>query len=73
MNEWTDLSPLLASYLPLLISDVQVCDFGLSRVLKSDYLASTMGMGTVQYTSPEVMKGGNVSEKSDVYSFGVVL
>jgi len=52
---------------------MQVCDFGLSRVLKSDYLASTMGMGTVQYTSPEVMKVGNVSERSDVYSFGVVL
>ena len=30
-------------------------------------------MGTVQYTSPEVMRGEKVSEKSDVYSFGVVL
>jgi serine/threonine protein kinase len=52
---------------------VKVCDFGLSRLLSSDYLPSTLGMGTVQYTSPEVMRGSNVSEKSDVYSFGVVL
>ena len=52
---------------------IKVCDFGLSRILSADYLPSTPGMGTIQYTSPEVMKGGHVSEKSDVYSFGVVL
>ena len=56
----------------MLITDVQVCDFGLSRLLDSEYLHST-GMGTVQYTSPEVMRGEKVSEKSDVFSFGVVL
>jgi len=52
---------------------MQVSDFGQSRILQSDYLPSTLGMGTVQYTSPEVMRGEKVSEKSDVYSFGVVL
>ena len=52
---------------------IKVCDFGLSRILNADYLPSTLGMGDVQYASPEVMKGGHVSEKSDVYSFGVVL
>jgi serine/threonine protein kinase len=52
---------------------MQVCDFGISRILQSDYLPSTLAMGTVQYTSPEVIRGGKVSEKSDIFSFGVVL
>ena len=52
---------------------LRICDFGLSRVLNGDYIPSTQGMGTVQWTAPEVMTRGRVSEKSDVYSFGVVL
>jgi serine/threonine protein kinase len=67
MNDLTDQSPLIC-----FLSLMQVCDFGLSRLLDSEYLHST-GIGTVQYTSPEVMRGEKVGEKSDVFSFGVVL
>jgi serine/threonine-protein kinase CTR1 len=52
---------------------LQVCDFGLSRVLSGEYISTTSGIGTPQWTAPEVMRGDKVSEKSDVFSFGVVL
>ena len=52
---------------------LQVCDFGMSRALAGDFISTTSGIGTPQWSAPEVMRGEKVSEKSDVYSFGVVL
>ncbi|GMH42644.1 hypothetical protein BSKO_10563 [Bryopsis sp. KO-2023] len=51
----------------------KVADFGLSKSKKESYLSSDSGMtGTVEYMSPETMKG-RINHKSDVYSLGVLL
>ena len=53
---------------------VKITDFGLSKVKHSSRLSRQTGMtGTVNYASPEVIRGGKFSEASDVFSFGVVL
>jgi len=51
---------------------VKVADFGLARVQDS---AKTMtgGIGTSQYTAPEVLKSQKYDFKADVFSFGVIL
>uniref|UniRef100_A0A7S4P0M5 Protein kinase domain-containing protein n=1 Tax=Guillardia theta TaxID=55529 RepID=A0A7S4P0M5_GUITH len=51
---------------------VKVADFGLARVQDS---ARTMtgGIGTSQYTAPEVLRSERYDHKADVYSFGVIL
>ncbi len=64
---------------------VKVLDFGLAKVLHNQAapeseaptmnLLSTPGMvmGTVQYMSPEQMRGEILDQRSDIFSFGVVL
>ena len=41
--------------------------------MAGDFISTTSGIGTPQWTAPEVMRGERISEKSDVFSFGVVL
>ena len=57
---------------------VKLCDFGSARAL-AEAAAMTLGVGTVQYTAPEVLsppEGGGAAAydgKIDVFSFGVLL
>ena len=54
-------------------ANLQVCDFGLSRVRQSTWLSSKSQAGTPEWTAPEVLRSQAYNEKSDVYSFGVIL
>ncbi len=51
---------------------VRVCDFGLSRFVSLS-LVSTAGVGTVIYSSPEMLTNALNGKFCDVWSFGVVL
>jgi serine/threonine protein kinase len=51
---------------------VKLSDFGLARV-KSVAATMTGGLGTPQWTAPEVLSGTRYAESADVYSFGIVL
>jgi hypothetical protein len=52
----------------------KVCDFGLGQTKKGFYVSEGCGgVGTPEWTAPEVLKGEAFSEKADVYSFGVIM
>jgi len=51
---------------------VKVADFGLARVQDSTR-TMTGGIGTSQYTAPEVLRSERYDSKVDVYSFGIIL
>ena len=52
----------------------KLCDFGLARTKESFYLSlGCGGVGTPEWTAPEVLKGEAFNEQADVYSFGVIL
>jgi hypothetical protein len=55
----------------------QVCDFGLSRVKEDAALNQTdaerSGVGSPQWTAPEILRGGAYDEHADSYSFGILL
>jgi len=54
----------------------KVCDFGLSHV-KEDAANQQdnerTGVGSPQWTAPEILRGGAYDEKADSYSFGVLM
>ena len=50
----------------------KVCDFGMSRTLKSNDLL-TACQGTFQWMAPEVFSSGSYGYKADVYSYGILL
>eukprot|EP00163_Fabomonas_tropica_P027384 TRINITY_DN5256_c0_g1_i2.p1 TRINITY_DN5256_c0_g1~~TRINITY_DN5256_c0_g1_i2.p1 ORF type:complete len:627 (-),score=122.51 TRINITY_DN5256_c0_g1_i2:1775-3655(-) len=50
----------------------KVCDFGLSKKTYQDQ-THTAGIGTPQWTAPEVMTSPNYDTKADVFSFGILL
>jgi len=53
---------------------VKVCDFGLSDILKTDFLQDEgVAVGSALWMSPEVLEGKKLTEKIDVYSFGLIL
>uniref|UniRef100_A0A804L7C6 non-specific serine/threonine protein kinase n=1 Tax=Musa acuminata subsp. malaccensis TaxID=214687 RepID=A0A804L7C6_MUSAM len=57
----------------LLSVELQVCDFGLSRLKANTFLSSKSLAGTPEWMAPEVLRDEPSNEKSDVYSFGVIL
>lgn len=55
--------------------DVNICDFGLSRLIDPDMTSMTAEVGTPSYMAPEMATMGGIqcSTKGDVYSFGILL
>jgi len=51
---------------------VKVADFGLARV-QDTQKTMTGGIGTSQYTAPEVLRSERYDSKVDVFSFGIIL
>ena len=49
---------------------VKLIDFGLSRAAGADSMEIS---GTVEYLSPESLKGEALTARSDLYSFGIIL
>lgn len=50
-----------------------MADFGLARTKRHFFVAGTSGIGTPEWTAPEVLKGEPFNERADVYSYGVIL
>jgi serine/threonine protein kinase len=50
----------------------KISDFGLSKLLKEEYIAKVV-VGCMGYIDPVFIKTGLLTQKSDVYSFGAVL
>ncbi|KAF1320435.1 putative Protein kinase, partial [Globisporangium splendens] len=68
-----DLKP--ANVLISETNDVNICDFGLSRLIDPDMTSMTAEVGTPSYMAPEMATMGGIqcSTKGDVYSFGILL
>jgi serine/threonine protein kinase len=52
----------------------KILDFGLAAIQSDEKLTSARSLlGTVEYMSPEQVKGENVDHRSDIFSLGIVL
>lgn len=54
----------------------KIADVGLSRIIQSTLggqSSTPFGVGTFEYTAPEILLGRQCNEKVDVYSFGVIM
>jgi serine/threonine-protein kinase len=51
----------------------KVLDFGISQLLQEGVGQTSTYMGTMVYSSPEQMEGGELDARSDIYSLGVMM
>lgn len=49
-----------------------ITDLGDAKVFSADQKQMTKGVGTVCWTSPEILQGGTYTGKADVYSCGII-
>jgi hypothetical protein len=52
---------------------VKILDFGIARLTASEITLPGAIMGTLNYMSPEQVRGGAVDARADIFSFGAVL
>ncbi len=52
---------------------VKLLDFGLARLVTSDLTRSAVMVGTVNYMSPEQLRGEKADHRADIFSYGVLL
>lgn len=53
--------------------NVKLTDFGLCGIKETEYDMMNQKVGTVRYTSPEIVKGHSYNESVDVWGIGVIL
>jgi hypothetical protein len=52
---------------------VKILDFGLARLVTSELTRSNMMMGTINYMSPEQIRGEKIDHRADIFSTAVVM
>lgn len=51
---------------------VKITDFGIAKIIGSDYTQTGRAIGTPSFMSPEQFTAKDISTKSDIFSFGVL-